>query len=74
MDFSHDLKNCFLLRFFDTPNSTYQLTASEAAEVNAERPKTSAPMGKGYMPILNLLGSLVEPCIGNLQEYRHGDR
>ena len=62
---------------FDIPNSTYQLTASEATEateVNDERPKTNAPMGKGYMPILNLLGSLVEPCIGNLQEYRHGDR
>ena len=44
---------------FDTPNSTYQLTASEAAEVNAERLNTSAPMGKGYMPILNLLRLLV---------------
>ena len=44
---------------FDTPNSTYQLTALGAAEVNAERPKTSAPMGKGYMPILNLLRLLV---------------
>ena len=70
MDFSHDLKKCFLLRFFDTPNSTYQLTASEAAEVNAERPKTSAPMGKGYMPILNLLGSLGWPCISFKQKDR----
>ena len=70
MDFSHDLKKCFLLRFFDTPNSTYQLTASEAAEVNAERPKTSAPMGEGYMPILNLLGSLVWACISFKQKDR----
>ena len=70
LDFSHDLKKCFLLWFFDTPNSTYQLTVSEAAEVNADRPKTTAPMGKGYMPILNLLGSLVWPCISDKQEDR----
>ena len=48
---------------FDTPNITYQLTAADSAEVNAKRPKTSAPMGKGYMPILNLLGSLVWPSM-----------
>ena len=61
---------------FDIPNSTYQLTASEATEateVNADRPKTNTPMGKGYMPILNLLGSLVWPSIGKTQEYRQGD-
>ena len=55
---------------FDTPNSTYQLTASEATEVNAERPKTTQPLDTGYMPILNLLGSLVWPCISDTQEYR----
>ena len=32
-DFSHDPKNRFLLWFFDTPNSTYQQTALEAAEL-----------------------------------------
>ena len=43
-------------------------TASEAAEVNAERPKTTAPMSKGYMPSFNLLGLLVWPCISDKQE------
>ena len=45
-------------------------TASEAAEVHSERPKTTAPMGKGYMPNLNLLGSPVWACIRLKQEYR----
>ena len=45
-------------------------TASEAAEVHSERPKTTAPMGEGYMPNLNLLGSMVWPCICFPQEDR----
>ena len=42
----------------------------EAAAVNAERPKTTLPLGKGYMPLLNLLGSLVWACISDKQKYR----
>ena len=57
-------------RFFDSPNSTYQLTSSKAAEVNAAWPKTTAPMGRGYMPIFNLLRLLVWPCISFKQQDR----
>ena len=32
-----------------------------AVEVNVAEPKTTAPLGKGYMPISNLLRSLVWP-------------
>ena len=51
-------------------NSEQPPTAAEAAEVHSEWPKTKQPLGKGYLPILNLLGSLVSPCISDKQEYR----
>ena len=35
------------------------LLHSEAVEVNDEQPKITAPMGKGFMQILNLLGQRV---------------
>ena len=50
---------------FDTPNSTYQLTASEAAEAGLDRPKTSALMNGGCMQSFDLLALKLRPCIGN---------
>ena len=55
----------------DTPNSTNQLTASEAVEADLIRPMSPAPMGKGHMPILNLLGLTVSESIRFKQQYRH---
>ena len=62
-DFSHDPKKRFLLWIFDTPNSTYQLAASEATEAGLERPKTSAFMSGGCMQSLNPIALKLRPCI-----------
>ena len=50
---------------FDTPTSTYQMTASEAAEAGLDRPKTSALMNGGCMQSFDLLALKLRPCIGN---------
>ena len=46
---------------FDTPYSAYQLTASEAAEADLTRLKTSSLMSGGCMQSLNLVALKPRP-------------
>ena len=46
-------------------------TASEAVEADLIRPMSPAPIGRGHMPIPNLLGQTVSESIRSRQEYRH---
>ena len=52
------------------PNSTNQLTASEAAEADLIWPMSPAPMGRGHMQSFNLLGQTVSESIKDIQEDR----
>ena len=50
--------------FFDTPNSTCEVTASEAVEAGLIWPKTSAHICRGHMQSFNLLASKLRPGKG----------
>jgi len=54
--------------FFDTPNSTYQLTASEALEAGLKWPKTSALMSLGCMQSFNLLALKIRLLIAHISK------
>ena len=53
--------------FFDTPNSTCEVTASEAAEAGLIVTMTCARMSRGYMQSFNLLALKLWPCIKDNQ-------
>ena len=46
-------------------------TASEAVEADLIPPMSPAPIGRGHMPIPNLLGQTVSESIRFKQQYRH---
>ena len=65
-----DLEKCFLLCFFDTPNSPCEVTASEAAEAGLIVTMTWPTLSTTHMQSFNLLALKLCICIGNRRTYR----
>ena len=65
-----DLEKCFLLCFFDTPNSTCEVTASEAAEAGLIVTMTWPTLSTTHMQSFNLLALKLWICIAHTRNYR----
>ena len=65
-----DPEKCFLLCFFDTPNSPCEVTASEAAEAGLIVTMTWPTLSTTHMQSFNLLALKLWICIGNTRMYR----